>query len=384
MAFAPGQAQCLKSVSLSGPSRRQSATTKLASPKTVIDTPKKRSIALILSPIGLLLISAGRLIIVSNYNTTTAVTIAASGGYVSTLLGSMIPLVAIFAPYMALILLLLKRFLLSIMLFVFAAFITPSPLSLRDAARIASLDWRHMGQFVSHFLSHVSGSSAPSSLEPVIALAVLVLSLAVIGPLWIHHRELAEVAGMIVIVIVAAVLLLPTSSVRLSIPVSLRLASEADNQREHQFVTLTTAYWPIAIAIGLSIIFLTRLYSTFPKLLSATVAIVATFALFPYVSAFYPIPQQHGSYYSEVLHELWLPAEKIVLAKGQIYYGYILSGDTVWDTVLLTNRKILYLHDQDIVQRSVCQPPSTPEPAPYTPLIPLLYTKPAPTPPCGG
>jgi hypothetical protein len=292
VAFAPAQAQCLKSMSLSGPSRRQPATTKLASPKTVIDTPKKRSIALILSPIGLLLISAGRLIIVSNYNTTTAVTIAASGGYVSTLLGSMIPLVAIFAPYMALILLLLKRFLLSIMVFVFAAFITPSPLSLRDAARIASLDWRHMGQFVSHFLSHVSGSSAPSSLEPVIALAVLVLSLAVIGPLWIHHRELAEVAGMIVIVIVAAVLLLPTSSVRLSIPVSLRLASEADNQREHQFVTLTTAYWPIAMAIGLSIIFLTRLYSTFPKLLSATVAIVATFALFPYVSAFYPIPQQ--------------------------------------------------------------------------------------------
>ena len=142
VAFAPAQAQNLKCMSLSGPSRRQSATAKLARPKTVIDTPKKRSIALILSPIGLLLISAGRLIIVSNYNTTTAVTIAASGGYVSTLLGSVIPLVAIFAPYMALILLLLKRFLLSVMLFVFAAFITPSPLSLHDAARIASVDWR--------------------------------------------------------------------------------------------------------------------------------------------------------------------------------------------------------------------------------------------------
>jgi hypothetical protein len=332
----------------------------------------------------LLLISAGRLIIVSNYNTTTAVTIANSGGYVNTLLSSVIPLVAIFAPYMALILLLLKRFFLSIMLFVFAAFITPSPLSLRDAARIASLDWHHMGQIVGHFLSDVSRSSASSSLGPVIALAVLLFSLAVIGPLWSHHRELIEVAGMIVIVIVAAALLLPTSSMHLSIPVSIRIANEADNQREHQFVTLTTAYWPIAIATGLSIIFLTRHYSTFPKLLSATVAIVATFALFPYVSAFYPIPQQHGDYYSEVLHELWLPAEKIVLAKGQIYYGYILSGDTVWDTVLLTNRKILYLHDQDIVQRSVCQPISTPQPAPYPPLIPLLYTKPAPTPPCGG
>ena len=62
------------------------------------------------------------------------------------------------------------------------------------------------------------------------------------GPLWRHHRELAEVAGMIVVVIVAAVLLLPTSSVRLSIPVSFRLASESDNQREHQFVTFTTGH----------------------------------------------------------------------------------------------------------------------------------------------
>lgn len=333
----------------------------------------------------MLLISAGRLIIVSNYNTTTAVTIAASGGYVSTLLGSVIPLVAIFAPYMALILLLFKRFLLSIMLFVFAAFITPSPLSLHDATRIASLDWQHMGQVLSRFMGHISQVSASSSSELFIATVVMIFSTAIIGPLWSHHRELAEVAGMVVVLIVAAALLLPTSSIRLSIPVSLRLASDTNGQREHQFLTLTTAYWPIASSIGLSIIFLTRIYSTFPKLASATVAIVATFALFPYVSAFYPIPQRHGNYYySEVLHELWLPAEKIVLVKGKIYYGYILSSDTVWDTVLLTNRKILYLHDQDIVQRSVCQPLSTPEPAPYPPLIPLLYTTPAPTPPCGG
>jgi hypothetical protein len=353
--------------------------------RTIIDTPKRRSIALILSPVGLLLISAGRLIIVSDYNTTTAVTIATSGGYVDTLLGSVIPLVAIFAPYMALILLLLKRFLLSIMLFVFAAFITPSPLSLGDAARIASLDWHHMRQIVSHLPSHLPGGLAYSSSESFIVFAVvMVFSLVVIGPLWSHHRELTEVAGMIVIIIVAAALLLPTSSLRLSIPVGLRLASETDGQREQQFITLTTAYWPIAIGVGLSIVFLTRTYSTFPKLLSASVAIVATFALFPYVSAFYPIPRQHGSYYSEVLHELWLPAEKIVLANGHIYYGYILSSDTIWDTVLLTNRQILYLHEQDIVQRSVCQPISTPEPAPYPPLIPLLYTKPIPTPPCGS
>ena len=317
----------------------------------------------------------------SNYNTTTAVTIAASGGYVNTLLGSVIPLVAIFAPYMALILLLLKRFFLSIMFFVFAAFITPSPLSLHNLAQIALGDWRHLSQLVSQSLQsflHVAWQS-----QALLAVAVFIFSVVVVGPLWRHHRELAEVAAMIVITIVASALLLPASRLSLSVPVTLRLASATNDQREQQFMTLTTAYWPIALGIALSIIFLTRAYSNFPKLLSATVAIIATIAIFPYVSAFYPIPQHHGIYYSEVLHELWLPAEKIVLKSGRVYYGYILISDATWDTVLLTSRKILYLRDADVVQRSVCQPSSTPEPAQYPPLFPLLYTKPAPTPSCG-
>jgi hypothetical protein len=86
----------------------------------------RRSIALILSPVGLLLISAGGLIIVANFNTTTAVTIASSGGFVNTLLGTVIPLVPVFMPYVALILLLTRHFLLSIMTFIFAAFISPT------------------------------------------------------------------------------------------------------------------------------------------------------------------------------------------------------------------------------------------------------------------
>jgi hypothetical protein len=273
VAFVPAQGSVVTQTSLPVSSRRKPAIAKLANIQRIIDTPKRRSIALILSPVGLLLISAGRLVIVSDYNTTTAVTIAASGGYINTLLGSMIPLVAIFAPYMALILLLLRRFLLSIMLFVFAAFITPSPLSLRDAVRIASLDWHQMRQIASHLVSHLTGSLASSSSESFIAFAVLVFSLVVIGPLWSHHRELTEVAGMVVMIIVAAALLLPSSTLRFSIPVSLRLASETDGQREQQFITLTTAYWPIAIAVGLSIIFLTRIYSSFPKLLSGSVAL---------------------------------------------------------------------------------------------------------------
>ena len=101
----------------------------------------KRSIALILSPVGLLLISAARLIIVANFNTTTAVTIASSGGFVNTLLGTVIPLVPIFIPYVALLLLLTRHFLLSIMTFVFAAFISPTSITAVEGLAVSEAYW---------------------------------------------------------------------------------------------------------------------------------------------------------------------------------------------------------------------------------------------------
>ena len=97
----------------------------------------KKSIALILSPAGVLLIAAGRLIIVANFNTTTAVTIASTGGFVNTLLGTVIPLVPVFMPYLALLLLLFRRFLLSIMTFIFAAFISPTSITFAEGFGIA-------------------------------------------------------------------------------------------------------------------------------------------------------------------------------------------------------------------------------------------------------
>jgi hypothetical protein len=228
-------AQCRRSNLLS---QSIASNTVLNLPAKLLDTPKKRSIALILSPIGLLLISAGGLIIVSNYNTTTAVTIASSGGYINTLLGSVIPLVAIFAPYLALLLLLLKHFLLSLMVFAFAAFITPSPISMPEVLSLAKADWHQFTQLVVSILGH----------QQILYLAlIVVLSVGVIGPLWEHHREIAEVAAMAVFMVVIAALLVARSSEPLLLPTTLRLASATEGQSEHQLITLTTAYWPLVL-----------------------------------------------------------------------------------------------------------------------------------------
>jgi hypothetical protein len=70
---------------------------------------RSATIALLLSPAGLLIIAAARLLIISDYNTATASAIVSSSGYVNTLLGTIIPLVPIIMPYLALILLFFNR-----------------------------------------------------------------------------------------------------------------------------------------------------------------------------------------------------------------------------------------------------------------------------------
>src|ERR1700741_4656315 len=149
-----------------------------------------KSIALLLSPLGLILIGATRLFIIADYNTTTAVTITSSSGSVSPLLGSVIPLVPVFMPYVALVLLLFRQFFLSIVAFVFAAFITPTPLRLPVALPIVKAE---VGR-----LSHTSGGLVVPALIAVLILVVLIA----------YTNSLLELLSGLVIVLSALGLLL--------------------------------------------------------------------------------------------------------------------------------------------------------------------------------
>src|SRR5215472_8570173 len=331
----------------------------------------RRTIALILSPIGLLLLSAARLIIVADYNTTTAVTIASSGGYINTLLGSIIPLIPVFAPYVALLLLLFKRFLLSIIAFVFAAFITPSPVTLHEIASLAAAD-------LSHLLGRIPGISQISWNQ----LVVIIIVLAIVVALALYHQSLAEALSIVAVVGMVIALLVAGSSQQVTLPPQLRLASAGETTNEHLLATWISANWPLTIAVALAIaFFLVSYYRSFPGTLSTIVAVVATLALFPYVYNIYPVPR-HTNYYVQAVHQLWLPAERIALNSGYVYYGYVLSESDDWLTVLLTNRTIAYLPVENVVSRAVCQPQTNTAPPQNPPLVPLLYTPPAPTPAC--
>ena len=70
---------------------------------------RSATIALLISPLGILFLSVIRLLIISDYNTATASAIVASGGYVDALLGTVIPLIPLLLPYLALVLLFVNR-----------------------------------------------------------------------------------------------------------------------------------------------------------------------------------------------------------------------------------------------------------------------------------
>lgn len=322
---------------------------------------ESKSIALILSPLGLILIGATRLFIISDYNTTTAITIASSGGYVSTLLGSVIPLLPVFMPYVALILLLFRQFLLSIIAFVFALFITPTRLTLPAIVPIVNTEKQQM-------LSQVSAN--------LVIIALIALPILVI--LADYTNDMFETLSGFVIVLTAFALFFVAWTARLSTPVSLSLAGNG----EHRIIALTSGHPLIVTLIAAVPFFLVSIYRNAAAVLTSVMAVLAAIVLFPYIYNIFPVPR-HQNYYAQVLHELWLPPEKITLKSDYIYYGYVLSTDIDWFNVLLLNsRKIVYLHTEEIAHRAVCQAGQEDQSYPYPPLIRIFYTKPPHIPSC--
>jgi hypothetical protein len=336
----------------------------------------RRSIALILSPAGLLLISAGRLIIVANFNTTTAVTIASSGGFVNTLLGTVTPLVPAFIPYLALLLLLFRRFLLSIMTFIFTAFISPTSITFAEGFSLAKTDWNRIATFAVHY-------------RLIVIAVMLVLFIA----LWIYNRSFIEGLSVIAVMVAALILLIAIPNIHLTRP--LHLASSNEHRlvvrassgaygfswREILVFLLIVAVVFIVFAVPNTVM---GLVDRFSGLLTIVVAVTATAAFFPYIHFIYPVPQNHN-YYAQITHDMWLPEERIELNTHLAYYGYVLSSDSDWVTVLLGNSRVIsYLSADQVVRRSVCQPKMSDQPEQSLPLIPWLYHPPTSLPACAG
>jgi hypothetical protein len=132
----------------------------------------RRAFRILVTPVGLALISAVRLVIISNYDVTTAVTVAESGGYVNTFLGSLIPLVPVFMPYLALVFLAFRRFILCAL--AIAATVLISPVVVRPSVVT-------LGYFDNYWLSTLHSMSGHVQ-DALSAIAIGILICGLIMP----------------------------------------------------------------------------------------------------------------------------------------------------------------------------------------------------------
>jgi hypothetical protein len=100
------------------------------------------TIALLLSPVGILIIAAARLLIIANYHMNSALAILSSAGYVNTLLGTVFPLIPAFLPYLGLVLLYLNRVIASCLAFLATVLISPAAMSRASTQALLLHDWQ--------------------------------------------------------------------------------------------------------------------------------------------------------------------------------------------------------------------------------------------------
>jgi len=272
-------------------------------------------------------------------------------------------------PYVALLLLLTRHFLLSIMTFIFAAFISPTSITAAEGLGVAEAYWNRTAAVFHNYRT-----------IPLVILIIIFITV------WIYTRSFVE--GLSIIVVTVAALTLAIAIPNPYFPLPVRLA----NNNEHHLVARASSgafellgpHILVALVI-LAIAIIVYTISTassaevglrFSWLLTSVVALIAAIAFFPYLHFIYPVPQNRG-YYAEAAHSMWSNAGRIELDTHLVYYGYVLTSDARWFTVLLVNsRLIAYLPANEVVGRSVCQPGMQAQPNQSPPLIPWLYHRP--------
>lgn len=319
---------------------------------------------------GLLVISATRLLIISNYNATTATAVASSGGYVNTLLGSVIPLVPVTLPYLAVLLLGFRRILLASLTAVAALLVSPAHVTFPhlidpNSGLAVKYDW------------HLVTIDHPNQ---TLWTAAILFSLTIMTA-WkldsdVKEEVIDDVISNDLSRPVSRWIKVPT----LPLPAN---ASDHDPQsfeenpevariaRRHRVSNSAVVAW--ANNIG-------------PWFRKGTLAFLALAYLISvlYVSYIYPFPRS-ARYYQTILRTPWLPAETLYLSSGRRFVGYPLSTDNGWFIFLSdTSRTIRYLPAGKIAARTVCNGGDQRElAASAPPVIRLLRSTSTKTPSCG-
>jgi hypothetical protein len=268
--------------------------------------------AAMLSPAVILFASATRLLFISNYDTTTATTIASAAGIVGTLLGTVIPLLPPYLPVLTILLAAARRW------------------TLAGFAGCAAV-----------LLSPTYVDSASGGFKMALNSGKNALRLADRHD-WFDLWKDFPSAVIFAILGALLVVLVPPTSIALSLSNSVS-----------DFLVRFVSRVIYCIIVGLLCASIALLVKTFYQV-PFSVDLVSEIARRPWIPA----------------EEISLKSDAVPRV------GYTLSTSDKWQIVLNeSDRSIIYLRADDVVARTTCKPLSTYIEQPKLPLFPLRHVQ---------
>jgi hypothetical protein len=270
--------------------------------------------ALLLSPAVVLFASAVRLLIISNYDTTTATTIAANGGVVGTLLGTLVPLLPPFLPFLVGALILVRRWALAVLSCLAAGLVSPAYTDLGSS-------WTESQVLIRDTWRLLQGGEWNALLA---------------------YYRWAGVAAC-----VGGIIALVDPPARVS-QANDRLLDRVNWGWTEVALLLWFGIMRLAFVVGM--------------------AIVSLFA-FLFLHSIYHIPRDLDTL-SAVIRRPWLPLEEITVDGKNKYVGYTITTKDGWQIVLNSDsRTISYIKAGAVSSRKVCT--DRPTPKVPTPVVPV-------------
>jgi hypothetical protein len=288
--------------------------------------------ALLLSPFIILIASATRLLLIGNYDTTTAIAIAAAGGVVGTLLGTIAPLLPPFLPIICLGAAVTRRWLTLLFAALATALVSTTYAPLSEGRKNA---WHSFGH---EFLIRAKVFDL-QSMWHYWPLAAICAGIGTFLTLWDPPQGLRMDPNSLAVSMIALVFRLAFSAV----------------------VGATCAF--IALLAQ-------NIYSA-PRDLSSA------------LSQGHHRGDLNVTTASEILRRPWVPAELITLKSGAVVVGYTLSTKDKWFVVLNAHdRTIKYIFADNVTDRKICSLEKNIKKQIPAPIIRLQDVNIAPTPPC--
>ena len=259
--------------------------------------------ALLLSPFVILIASATRLLLIGNYDTTTAMTVASASGVVGTLLGTVVPLLPPFLPIICIIVAFARKWLTLGLTVLATALVSTTYASLPEG-------WRNAWDAYYHgFL-----------------VRVIALDFRSMWQYWAFATICAGVAALVTFLDPPDILDIYT-----------------DNPLINVLLLIPRLFFCVAVGAicALVALFAQSVYGV-PR------DIAAALSQSKYSG------DLSGTVVSALVRRPWLPAEEITLKEGEIV-GYTLSNENKWFVVLKEHdRTIEYIFADDVVGRRVC------------------------------